>query len=130
MSWMGVLQTGQFFWFFTHLVHETMCLQGCRSTSLSLVQQIQHRLLLILPLELIYCSYSVLYSLLSFYREILSTSYMAELPILKIIPSFRECSSLLLFSSESLCQDPLVEAISSNRNTLWIWLILQCRLLM
>ena len=45
-SWIGVLHTGQFLWFLMHFAHETMCQQGWINTSLSALQQMQHRLLL------------------------------------------------------------------------------------
>ncbi len=85
-SWMGVLHTGQFLWFLIHLAHETMCLQGWISTSLSALQQMQQRLLL----GVLFCKEE----LLSCWTGVLSpwtfwTSYMAEFPILKVSCSFK-----------------------------------------
>lgn len=42
MSWMGVLQIGQFLSPLIHLVHVTLCLQGINKQSLSADQQIEH----------------------------------------------------------------------------------------
>lgn len=121
MSWIGVRQIGQFFSPFIHLVHVTLCLQGVNRQSLSADQQIEHKWFW-------YCWLETTSGYWTWFSTGSYTSYMAEFPILNIVLWERSWGSLSWDSLDSLNQEPLVEAISSNTNQSSTKLTLQCKL--